>query len=278
MLFCGIGGTLAAPQPFEDLMSQSALQAFATGLASGRIRVIDLTQTLSEDTPTLVLPPPFGQCAPFQREEISHYDERGVAWYWNNFSVGEHTGTHFDAPVHWVTGKDLENNTLETIAPADFIAPAVVLDFSRQCAENPDFLLTKADVVDWEARHGRIPPRSWVLFRSDWSKRSGDAYTNRREDGAHTPGPSVDAVKFLVEDRDALGFGVETIGTDAGQAHLLDPMYPAHTLFHGAGRYGLQCLTDLDKLPATGAVIVASPLKIRDGSGSPLRVLALIDG
>jgi kynurenine formamidase len=258
-------------------MSQSALQAFATGVASGRIRTIDLTQTLSPDTPTLVLPPPFGQCAPFRMEEISHYDERGVAWYWNNFSVGEHTGTHFDAPVHWVTGKDLKNNTLETIDPRDFIAPAVVLDFSRQCAENADFLLSGKDIADWEERHGRIPPRAWVLFRSDWSKRTGDAYTNRRADGAHTPGPSVDAVRFLVEKRDALGFGVETIGTDAGQAHLLDPMYPAHTLFHGAGRYGLQCLTNLDRLPPTGALVVATPLKIRNGSGSPLRVLALVD-
>ena len=233
-------------------MSQSALQAFAAGVASGRIRTIDLTQTLSADTPTLVLPPPFGQCAPFKMEEISHYDERGVAWYWNNFSMGEHTGTHFDAPIHWVTGKDLKNNTLETIVPSDFIAPAVVIDFSKQCAENPDFLLSNMDIDDWEKEHGRIPPRSWVLFRTDWSKRTGDAYTNRREDGAHTPGPSPEAVRFLVDERDALGFGVETIGTDAGQAHLLEPMYPAHTLFHGAGRYGLQCLTNLDQLAADG--------------------------
>ncbi|WP_368733503.1 cyclase family protein, partial [Proteus mirabilis] len=88
----------------------------------------------------------------------------------------------------------------------------------------------------------------------------------------HTPGPSAEAVRFLIEARDAHGLGVETIGTDAGQAHLLDPAYPAHTLFHAAGRYGLQCLENLDRLPATGAVIVAAPLKIRGGSGSPLRV------
>jgi kynurenine formamidase len=85
-------------------------------------------------------------------------------------------------------------------------------------------------------------------------------------------------VRFLVEERDAHGLGVETIGTDAGQAHLLDPPYPAHSLFHGAGRYGLQCLTNLDQLPATGSVIVASPLKIEGGSGSPLRVLAFVAG
>jgi kynurenine formamidase len=247
-------------------------------VAGGTIRTIDLTQTLSEDTPVLVLPPEFGQCAPFSREEISRYDERGVAWHWNNFTVGEHTGTHFDAPVHWVTGKDLPDNSTDTIAPKDFVGPAVVIDCSAACAADPDFILTVATIEAWEAEHGRIPPRSWVLFRTDWSKRTGDAYTNRHEDGAHTPGPDPQACRFLIEERDAHGFGVETIGTDAGQAHFMDPAYPAHTLFHGAGRYGLQCLENLDLLPPTGAVLVAAPLKIRDGSGSPLRVLAFVAG
>lgn len=258
------------------MSSSSGLMKFAADIASGAIKVVDLTQTLSEDTPVLVLPPQFGQCAAFSRQEISRYDERGVAWYWSNFTVSEHTGTHFDAPVHWISGAKLPDNSVDTVPVKDFIAPAVVLDFSRECAANPDFLLNVAHIEAWEAKLGKIPPRSWVLFRTDWSKRDVDAYTNRREDGAHTPGPSGAAVRFLIEQRDALGFGVETIGTDAGQAHLLDPPYPAHTLFHGAGRYGLQCLQNLDQLPPTGAVIVSAPLKIRDGSGSPLRVLALI--
>ena len=257
-------------------MVAEALNAFASGVASGAIRTVDLTQTLSPDTPTLVLPPEFGQCAGFSQQEISRYDERGVAWYWNNFTVGEHTGTHFDAPIHWVTGRDLADNALDTIRPQDFVAPAVVIDVSDKAAADPDYLLTVADIETWEREHGRIPPRSWVLLRTDWSKRPVDDYVNRREDGAHTPGPSAEAVRFLVEERDAHGLGVETIGTDAGQAHLLDPPYPAHSLFHGAGRYGLQCLANLDQLPPTGSVIVASPLKIAGGSGSPLRVLAFV--
>lgn len=259
-------------------MAAETLQAFASGMASGRIRTVDLTQILSPDTPTLVLPPQFGQCAGFSMEEISRYDERGVAWYWNNFTVGEHTGTHFDAPVHWVTGRDLPRNTLDAIDPNDFVAPAVVIDISAKAAEDPDYLLTVADIEEWESSHGRIPPRSWVLLRTDWSKRSVEDYVNLREDGAHTPGPSVEAVRFLIEERDAHGLGVETIGTDAGQAHLLEPPYPAHSLFHGAGRYGLQCLTNLDQLPPTGSLVVASPLKIEGGSGSPLRVLAFVEG
>ncbi len=116
-----------------------------------------------------------------------------------------------------------------------------------------------------------------MLLRTDWSKRTGDDYTNRREDGAHTPGPNPEAVRFLIEQRDIIGLGVETIGTDAGQAHLMDPPYPAHTLLHGAGLYGLQCLENLDQLPATGTLIVAAPLKIAGGSGSPVRVLAFVE-
>ena len=254
------------------------LSQFASGIADGSIRVVDMTQELSEDTPVLVLPSPFGQCSPFSREEISRYDDRGIAWYWSNFTVGEHTGTHFDAPVHWVSGKDLPNNSVDTLPPADFVAPAVVIDCSVEAAADADFVLEVEHLEIWEARHGQIPPRSWVLFRTDWSKRDVTAYTNRHKDGAHTPGPSADAIRYIVENRDVLGFGVETIGTDAGQAFLFDPPYPAHTLLHGAGRYGLQCLQNLDQLPPTGTVIIAAPLKISRGSGSPLRVLGLVAG
>ena len=256
----------------------STLADLAAGIATGGIHVIDLTQTLSPDFPTIALPPQFGQCAPFRLEEISRYDERGPAWYWNNFTVGEHTGTHFDAPVHWVSGKDLPENTTDTIRPERFIAPACVIDCSAGAAADPDLILSVAVIKAWEAQHGRIPAGSWVLLRTDWSKKTHADYANLKDDGAHTPGPDPEAVRFLVEERDVLGFGTETIGTDAGQAHLFNPPYPAHFYMHGKGRYGLQCLTNLDKLPATGAVIIGAPLKIQGGSGSPLRVLALVGG
>lgn len=258
------------------MSTTDVLSDLALGLATGKVRVVDLTQMLSEDTPLLVLPEPFGQTAAFAREEISRYDERGVAWHWHNFTVGEHTGTHFDAPIHWVTGKDLPDNTVDKVPAGDLVAPAVVLDFSQECAEDADFLLKAEHIKAWEAEHGEIPKGSWVLFRTDWSKLPVDEYTNRKEDGAHTPGPDACAMRFLIDERDCLGFGVETIGTDAGQAHLLDPMYPAHALLHGAGKYGLQCMENLDQLPPIGAIVIAAPLKIRDGSGSPMRVLALV--
>jgi kynurenine formamidase len=257
----------------------TSLARFAQDIASGALRVVDLTQTLSEDFPALVLPPQFGQAWAFRRERISHYDAAGPAWYWNNFSMSEHTGTHLDAPAHWVTGRDWPDNTVDALDPARFIGPACVVDASREVAADPDWLLTVEFLQAWEARHGRIEAGAWLLFRTDWSKRIVDpvAFVNRREDGPHTPGPTREAVEWLIHERDVRGFGVETINTDAGQSFSWPTPTPCHALMHGANRLGLQCLTNLDLLPPTGAVIVAAPLKIRDGSGSPLRVIALVE-
>ena len=253
------------------------LAALAGALGSGQIRVIDLTQTLTPEFPQISLPPEMGQCWPFRIEEVSRYDERGPGWYWNNFSCGEHTGTHFDAPIHWISGRDLPNNAVDTILPQHFVAPAVVIDCSAKAAANPDHLLTVDAVTAWEANHGRIPRGAWVLMRTDWSKKTDPAaYQNYDETGQHTPGPDAEVARFLVEERDVLGFGSEAIGTDAGQGYHLRPPYPCHYYMHGAGRYGLQCLANLDLLPPTGAMLICPPLKIRQGSGSPLRVLALV--
>ncbi len=258
-------------------MTTSVLGQFMSELLSGKIRIVDLTETLTPEFPTIVLPPEFGQAWPFRIEEISRYDERGPAWYWNNFSCSEHTGTHFDAPVHWVSGKDQPNNTVDTIPIEAFIAEACVIDCSKESRENPDFLLTIDFVEQWEAVHGRIPARSWVFMRTDWSKRSKpDDYLNMDDEGAHSPGPDGDVVPWLIKERDVHGFGTESVGTDAGQAQHLEPPYPCHYYMHGNNRYGLQCMANLDQLPPTGAVIFSAPLKIRSGSGSPLRVLALV--
>ena len=255
----------------------ASLAAFTADIATGQLKVVDLTQTLSEDFPALVLPPQFAQVWAFKRERISQYDEKGPGWYWNNFSCGEHTGTHFDAPVHWITGKDHPNNAVDTIDVRQFIGPACVVDASAEVAGNPDWVLTPEFLDAWEARHGAVPAGAWVLFRTDWSRKVNDpaAFVNLREDGAHTPGPSQAAVEWMIR-RDVRGFGVETINTDAGQSYGWPVAYPCHTLMHGANKFGLQCLTNLDQLPPTGAVIVSAPLKIRGGSGSPLRVLAIV--
>jgi kynurenine formamidase len=255
----------------------TALSVLAAALADRSVEVIDLTHALDPDFPVIVLPPEFGQCARFRMEEVSAYDHRGPAWKWHNISMSEHTGTHFDAPSHWVSGRDVPFGAVDEIPPSDFVGPVCVIDVSAEAAADPDFLMQPGHIEAWEARHGPIPPRAWVLMRTDWSKRSGAAYLNMAEDGPHSPGPTAEAIRFLVERRDIRGFGTETVGTDAGQGAHLSPPYPAHYLLHGAGRYGLQCLADLDRLPPTGAILLAAPLKIRGGTGSPLRVLALVD-
>ena len=255
----------------------STLMDLASNIATGQTKVVDLTHTLDPDFPVIILPPEFGQCARFRMEEISCYDHRGPAWRWHNISMSEHTGTHFDAPSHWISGRDLPNASVDEIDVQNFIGPNCVIDCSDGANQNDDFELTMDIIKDWEAMHGTIPPNTWVFMRTDWSKRKGIEYLNMKEDGPHSPGPTPEAVKFLVEERDIRGFGVETVGTDAGQGAHYIPPYPAHFYLHGAGKFGLQCLCNLDQLPATGAVLMAAPLKIKNGTGSPLRVLALVE-
>ena len=252
------------------------LATFARALLDGSVRVVDLTQTLRPSTPVIGLPPPMAQSSPFSMTEISHYDERGPAWYWNDLHLGEHTGTHFDAPAHWITGRGFADGTLDRIDPQRLVAPACVIDCSKEAASDERFLLEPAHIEAWEAAHGRIPARSWVLMRTDWSRRTDPAaFLNVKEDGPHVPGPSAAAIRLLLE-RDVNGWGVEGVGTDAGQAFGFDPPFPAHALMHGSNRFGLASLVNLDRLPPTGALLITAPLKIDGGSGSPLRVLALV--
>ncbi|MDX2005303.1 MAG: cyclase family protein [Meiothermus sp.] len=255
----------------------SSLPSLIADLASGKVRVVDLTQPLSPQTPVIGLPPIFAPSPGLSVQQISRYDQAGPGWYWNTLTLGEHTGTHFDAPVHWVTGQGLPDNTTETIPAGKLVAPANVLDFGAEAAADEGFLLEPAHIEAWEAKHGRIEPGTWVLLRTGWSKRTGAAFLNVGPNGPVSPGPSVAAVKLLVE-RDILGFGVETVGTDAGAAGGFDPPFPAHTLFHGSGRFGLASLCNLEQLPPKGALLITPPLKLVDGSGSPLRVLALVEG
>ena len=246
-------------------------------VSTGRIEVVDLTAPLSSKTPVLVLPEPFGQTDRFELHEISHYDDRGPGWYWNNITTGEHTGTHLDAPVHWVTGQHSED--VSQLKPSRLVAPAAVLDVADRAAADPDFLLEIDDVKAWESSNGPLPDGGWLLLRTGWDARSHDQgeFLNADETGPHTPGVSVECARWLADEAPIIGLGVETVGTDAGTAHSFDPAFPCHTFLLGAGKYGLTQLQNLAMLPPTGAVVVTAPLPIVGGSGSPTRVLALVE-
>jgi len=254
----------------------SILTQLVDELNRGSLKIVDLTQPLGPETPVIGLPPIFGQSPGVSMEVISCFDDKGPAWYWNVLHFGEHTGTHFDAPVHWITGKDLPDNATDTIPAQRFVGPACVIDVTREVSANEDFLLMPDHVVAWEKSNGKIPKGAWVLLRTDWSKRAdAKSFLNLREDGPHSPGFHKSTSELLARDRDVLGVGVETVGTDAGQAGTFDPPFPNHATMHGAGKFGLASLRNLDQLPAIGAVVIAAPLKIVHGSGSPLRVLAI---
>ena len=240
----------------------SVLAQLVAELNGGTLTIVDLTQPLGPETPVIGLPPQFGSSPGVTMQVISKFDDKGPAWYWNTISMGEHTGTHFDAPVHWITGKDLSDNRCDTIPPRRFVGPACVIDVTAEVAKNEDFLLMPSQVEAWEQQHGRIPAGAWVLLRTGWSSRTNPAhFLNVAADGPHSPGFHKSTSELLAKGRDVLGVGVETVGTDAGQAGTFDPPFPNHTIMHGAGKFGLASLRNLDQLPATGAVVIAAPLK-----------------
>ena len=257
-------------------MSSSTVTDLTAALADGSVQVVDLTQPLSETTPVLVLPEPFVNTPHLSRRRLSHYDDDGPAWTWAVLELGEHTGTHFDAPIHWITGRGGED--VASVAPGRLVGPVAVVDRTAQVAEDPGYLLTAADLDAHESEHGPIAPGTWLFLRTGWSARAQDeaAFLNAGDQGPVSPGPDVSAARWLAEHPGIVGFGVETVGIDAGSAGGMDPGFPVHNFLLGAGRYGLTQLANLDALPASGALVVVAPLKLVDGTGSPSRVLAFV--
>ena len=260
------------------MSSANILSNLGAALLSGSVKVVDLTAPLGPETPVIYLPPDFARNTPAVKvHNISHYDDNGPFWAWNWLELGEHTGTHFDAPVHWITGKDYKDGTTDKIPVQNLVGPVNVIDRSKETAANPDYLLTVESIKEWEAEHGDIEAGSWVVLRSDWYKRGGSTqeFLNADENGPHSPGPTAEAIQYLLS-KNIMGWGSETVGTDAGSAGGMTPPFPAHNLVHKANRYGLASLCHLDQLPPKGAILIAAPLKFVDGTGSPIRALALV--
>ncbi|MGO4583709.1 cyclase family protein [Arthrobacter sp. 2RAF6] len=255
----------------------SVLSGLMAALSDGSIEVIDLTTPLSGDTPVLSLPQPLANTVGLTLSPVSNFDDAGPAWAWNDVTVGEHAGTHLDAPVHWITGR--EGKSVDRIEPRRLVGPAVVIDKRAEVAQDPDFLLEPEHLEQWQEEHGQLPENCWVIFRTGWSARGGNAsdFVNADESGPHTPGVSVAGAKWIAGNDRISGFGVETVGIDAGQAASMDPMFPVHSFLLGADKYGVTSLRQLDRLPVVGATLVVAPLPIVGGTGSPSRVYALVE-
>ena len=261
----------------ESAPPPEPLVGLVEGLASGAVDVIDLTQPLNAKTPIIQLPPPLANTPGYTPHLISNFDDDGPAWYWNWMEIGEHVGTHFDAPCHWISGRDLP--CVDVLDADQFIGPAVVIDVTGEVAENADFVATRKTIESWEVEHGRIPDGAWVILRTGWGSRAsdGEAFFNPDDTGMpHYPGFGLESATFLTTERNILGVGTEAVGSDAAVGATADPAFPNHFTMHGAGKYGLTQLANVDQLPVTGAVVIATPLKIDRGSGSPVRVIALV--
>ncbi len=257
-------------------MPENPVASVIEALAGGGVEVVDLTQPLNEKTPVLKLPEPFINTPGLTKHEISRYDDRGPAWAWSWLEIGEHVGTHFDAPIHWVTGKD--GIDVSQVPPKHLVAPAVVIDKSAEAEKDPDYLLTIDDIRAFESEHGPLPEGGWLLFRTGWDARAHDEdlFLNAGSGSPQSPGFDAECSRWLAEESPLVGVGVETVGIDAGAAAGFEPPFPLHYYLLGAGKYGVTQLANLASLPPTGALLIIAPLKLTGGTGSPIRALALV--
>ncbi len=224
-------------------------------------RVVDLTHAIHDDMAFW----PGG--VPFHKTKLADYDQ-GYLLY--KFEMGENTGTHVDAPAHFIEGK----TSIDTIPPDKLVAPAVVIDIQAETATDPDYQLTPADITAWEAEHGPIPAGTLVILNTGWHRRFDDMarYVNMDESQVmRFPGYGQESVELLVE-RDVAGIGIDTLSIDHGPS----PDFPSHRVMLKAGKYQVENLANLDALPPTGATVIVAVLPVRGGSQAQARVLAFV--
>jgi kynurenine formamidase len=274
VLLCLVA-TACAVEPSDDgrgADADGAVQAVALAEAfdPARVRMVDLSHAYDENTVYWPTSP-----TRFELDTLSYGDTPG-GWFYSAFTIAtpEHGGTHLDAPIHFARGA----HTADQVPLARLVAPAVVIDASEAAAADPDYLLTVDDIAAFEAEHGPIPENAIVLMRTGWDERWPDALRYLGDDtpgdasNLHFPGFGEEAARVLVEEREVAALGVDVASIDYGQS----ADFPVHRLAMARNVPGLENLANLDELPATGAVVIALPMKIRGGSGGPLRAIALV--
>ena len=190
-------------------------------------------------------------------------------FYAQEWTFGEHSGTHLDAPGHFVDGGRL----VTKLTPAELIAPAAVIDISDRARQDADASVTPADITRYERRNGRIPKNALVFMNSGWDARAGDAAAFKNADASgtyHFPGFGLEAVEFLLTERSIRGIGVDTLSLDPGNSTTFD----VHKRLLGANRYGIEVVANLSSIPARGATAIVGVVPWEEGSGGPCRLLA----
>jgi len=227
--------------------------------------IIDLTYSLNEKNPYW----PGPGYAPFKMTIIANYKEGGVLS--EAYSTPIHLGTHFDSPSHFVEGK----LTVDRLDAKMLFGEGIVIDIEEKCNDNPDYLLTVQDIKDWESVNGLIPENTIVLLKTGWDKYwdDFDKYKNADEEGTfHFPAFSKESAEFLVNERTIKGVGIDNLSADYG----LSKDFAVHHILNGAGKFIMENLANLDKLPPKGFFLIISPLKIEGASGSQARIFAVI--
>ncbi len=253
----------STPTQLPTQAATAVLAERVAGVWRGTHQVIDLTYPLAPAAPAYPGEPPL-------EVKVMHtYDRDG--YFDRHFSTAEHYGTHMDAPAHFSPGQA----TLDAIPVPQLFAPAVVADVSAKVAQNADYRLTWADLQAWEQAHGAIPVGAVVIARTGWGARWSDParFLNADPKGIlHFPGFSAEAAKFLVEQRQIVGLGIDTLSLDYGPS----TDFEVHHITHPRGLYSLENLANLEAVPETGAYLIVAPIKLAGGSGAPTRVFALL--
>ncbi|MFT7593759.1 MAG: kynurenine formamidase [Paracoccaceae bacterium] len=231
-------------------------------MAAGHGSVVDMTHTYDETFPTY-----FG--APgFKADQKFNFKEHGFNLF--DLTINEHTGTHVDAPLHF----SADGQSVDEIPVENLMCPLAVIDIAARAAEDADAQVTPDDLKAWIAANGPIPDGACVAMHSGWAgKVSSPGYRNADDEGKmHFPGFHVEAAKMLIEETKAASIAVDTLSLDYG----LSPDFATHYAWLPTNRYGIECLANLDKVPASGATLVVGAPKHRGGSGGPARIFAMV--
>jgi kynurenine formamidase len=249
----------------SPLLSQERNAFDATDTIGPDVRFIDLSYALNAENQYW----PGDNYSGFQLKTIATLEKDGVLS--KTMSLPEHLGTHIDAPNHFEKGQP----ALETLTPEQLFGPGVVLDISERAEQDADAVLTVDDIQAWESKHGRIPDGAIVLLHTGWGRFWGNTarFQNRDARGQlHFPSYSAEAARFLVEKRKVRGVGVDNLSIDRG----ISKDFEVHHIVNAAGKFGLENVANLDKLPPRGFQLIVAPMKIESGTGAPTRIWAVL--